>query len=233
MWIAVALGCMLPVLAAEICSFFVAPKQFEDRAECMAYLKSHAWKTPKQFEVFGCVPKPIEAEKVKARFAMPYGIFYHYADTVGDGTGAKVATGDHSAGQHFKVSNPLASDNVIAINRMIVRIADTGPLSADKYGGLAALSNGVEVLLLDGSGATFKDLTDGLPIKTNGEWARVCHDVTIDRFGAGKHYVSVRWTFARAGQPVLLKPGWALAVNLQDDFTGLEDHTFQFQGYAT
>lgn len=66
MWIAVALGCVLPVLAAEICGFYVAPKQFEDKAACMEYLESGEWKTPLQFEVFGCVPKPPDTEKVKA-----------------------------------------------------------------------------------------------------------------------------------------------------------------------
>ena len=87
---------------------------------------------------------------------------------------------------------------------------------------LIQLKNSSDVVLLD--------LTDGLPIKKNADFGRVCYDQKISNIGAGTDIIQVRWTFARAGAPLKMEDGDKLVITFNDDFTGLTDHTFMVQG---
>jgi hypothetical protein len=152
---------------------------------------------------------------------------FRYLDTAGDGSGTKEAIGDYSAGVDFKITAATAS---IDIYRMLVFIEDSGPLSADQYGNLAALTNGIEVKVKNAAGATTVDLTDGIPIKNNAGWARTCYDSTADDYGSGGNFVKVRWTFSASGQPLRIPVGHSFTVELSDNLTGLVEHTFMAQG---
>ena len=149
---------------------------------------------------------------------------YRYLDTVGDGSGTKVATGDYSTPDEFLIS---AGTDTLKIERMIVYIEDGAATAYNKYGAMNALTNGIRIRVKNSSGTFIADLDDGLPIKTNGQWGRLCYDSTI----LGGNSVTVRWTFAKAGQPLTLWPGDSLVVTLSDSMTGLTDHTFRVQGY--
>lgn len=155
---------------------------------------------------------------------------YQYLDTNGDGTGTKQATGNYaSTPTTFKFTGTAKRTY---LNRMIVYLEDSGNFSTENYGaGLAALTNGIEVLLYDSAGTEVDDLTGGIAIKSNGGWARVCHDVSYIEFGAGDNVLSVRWTFANSGKPLLLPRGGELRVALSDDCSGFVEHTFMVQGW--
>ena len=162
--------------------------------------------------------------------AEPSRFIYRRLDTVGDGTGAKSAIGDYSlAAQDFKITAPPAYQYEVA--RMIVSIEDTAGFQAAEYGNLgAALTNGVSVLVTNSSGDTILDLTDGAPVKSNAQWSSLCYDADLKTWGAGNELLAVRWTFTKAGEPILLKPGQSLVVRLNDDFSGLIGHVFEVQG---
>ena len=154
--------------------------------------------------------------------------FYRYLTSDGRYDGGKQATGDHTPAR-FYVGSP---GRVITINRLIVHISDAANPSSDEYGNLgAALTNGIAVNVKDVSGTVVLDLTDALPIKTNADWGRVCYDVQLTSFGAGNDFIQVRWTFAKSGRPLTLPPGYTFGVDLNDDFTGLDGHTFMAQGH--
>ena len=160
-------------------------------------------------------------------------LLFRFLDTNGDGTGTKNANGSYAAGVEFYIQPP--SWECYRLERMIVSITDGGPLSADKYGGLgAALTNGVEVYTANASG-TLVDMTDAVPITTNAAWARQCYDLDADTFGSGDDYVSVRWTFSKAGYPVVLDGSKSerFVVKLNDDLTGITSQYFQVQGLAS
>ena len=155
---------------------------------------------------------------------------FRFLDTAGNGTGTKDAIGDYSSGQKFWIGPPAGKCYVL--HRCIVQIRDTANPSADGYGNLAALTNGIEPsVTING---TKTDLSDGLTVKTNATWGRVCFDVKLDAFGSGNDFISVRWTFSKSGQPFILygDDSDRFDMLLQDNLTGLVGHTFQVQGYV-
>lgn len=153
---------------------------------------------------------------------------YRYLDTAGNGTGTKNAIGDYSTPDEFYISGP--SSGRMVLERMIIHVRDGSGFSAEKYGGLTALTNGLSVAVVT-EGETV-DLTDGVPVKTNAAWGRLCYDLAFHITGAGDDFMSVRWTFSRSGKPIVLKSATdKLGVTLNDDMTGLVEHYFMVQGY--
>jgi len=123
----------------------------------------------------------------------------------------------------------------VAINRMIVSLEDgAGNFNSGGYGvSPTPLTNGIHVEKQDINGNTLVDLDSGVPIKMNGQWAQVCHDVVVHDFGAGNGWMTVRWTFGHSGQPLVLKGEQQekFVITLNDDFDHLISHRFQIQGY--
>jgi hypothetical protein len=149
-----------------------------------------------------------------------------------DGSGVTfAANGDYSgAGQLFRFGPP-AGENW-QVERLIVLIED-GNMPPDEYGELGALTNGIQVIVTGDSRAT-NVISGSLPIKTNTHWSRRCFDgAPIQGFAAGNSVFRVRWTFERAGQDIRLvgDENDHLDVRLDDNFSGLVDHTFFFDGY--
>tara|TARA_R110000796_G_scaffold251769_1_gene383934 strand:- start:1886 stop:2467 length:582 start_codon:yes stop_codon:yes gene_type:complete len=154
-------------------------------------------------------------------------IVSRYLDTVGNGTGTKQALGNYATATPFFITPGVGE--VYDITRLIVYIEDSSGMDNAKYGNIAALTNGITINSVVG-GVT-DDMTDGLAIKTNGQWKRVCYDQHIDSTGAGNDSCAARWTFSASGVPIRLSYGDTLSVVCHDDFTGLIDHTFKIQGH--
>ena len=157
---------------------------------------------------------------------------YRYLDTNGNGTGTKNAIGDYFAAATSFFIQPAAGE-IFRLQRMIVNVHDSQKLKAEEYGNLTALPRGIIVRISDSSGV-IQELTDGIPIKTNGEWGALCFDAELYSAAAGNgDYLRVRWTFANAGYPIRLdgNNGEKLEVVLNDDFTGIVHQYFHVQGY--
>lgn len=157
-----------------------------------------------------------------------------YLDTAGDGSGSKNANGDYSVSGLGETIFYIApeSTQVFEVARLIVSVYDTATMQAQEYGNLGgALGNGITVRVSDSSGVV-NDLTDGVPITINAEWAALCYDADLKSWGSGNELLGVRWTFAKSGEPVRLagKLGEKLEVVLNDDLTGLISHRFMAQG---
>ena len=155
-----------------------------------------------------------------------------YLDTVGDGSGTKNAVGNYSGGVvGFRITPP--SDRIYFITRILVTIRDTGSMDSAKYGNNITLTNGITVTRKNAGGLVL-DLLDGIPVKTNGDWARACHDVKVIGFGSGDEYLSVRWSFFRAGNIGVHLNGADdefFEVELNDNFTNLIEHYFFVEGH--
>ncbi len=159
--------------------------------------------------------------------------FFRYLDTVGDGSGVKNTNLDHSSVQGiYRIAPPAAS--VFRVTRMIISLEDATGFSTAEYGNLGiALANGIGVRIHDGT-STVLDLMDGIPVKTNGAWGRLCYDVNLSTFGTGNEMLLVRWTFDKSGMPLRLDGDQTqeLQVTIDDNLTGLISQYFQVQGYA-
>lgn len=156
---------------------------------------------------------------------------YRYLDTDGDGTGTKNAIGTYAAAaEEFFIAGPASGR--YNIERMIVHVRDAAGFSAEKYGGAAALTNGIRIQAVT-DGETI-NLDDGIAIKTNAAWGRLCYDVNFHTTGAGDDFLSVRWTFSKSGKPLKLSaPTDKLYVTLNDDLDVLVEHYFMVQGWRS
>jgi len=116
------------------------------------------------------------------------------------------------------------------IYRLIVYVEDAG-IRAALYGGISALTNGIKVEVIEADGTTVKlDLLDSDTVNSNGEWASVCYDVAFHTFPSGHDAMAVRWTFPRAGSPLILGPGEIFRVTIQDNLTALTKQHFFVEG---
>ena len=148
--------------------------------------------------------------------------FFRYLDINGDGTGNKAVTGNY-AGEAEEFYLEPAAGQVFICHRMIVGIEDSTGMDVGAYG------NGI-TLTQDGS---VIDLLDGLPIKTNGHWAKMCHDVELRAWGTGNDIITVRWTFTKSGPGLRLigNNNDKLSVTVEDNYSGLLDHKFMVEGH--
>ena len=154
----------------------------------------------------------------------------------GDGLGDPNAIGDQATGGPFYYY--WEATQITEIERMLVLIqAPPANFNAERYGNVVALVDGVQILHLDNDGAVadggatvIEDLTAGQKVKTNAEWGGHCYDDDPNTFGSGDNYVKVRWTFGKAGCPLILYPGERVAVRLNDLFPSLVRHTFKVEG---
>lgn len=157
-------------------------------------------------------------------------LLYRFLDTNGDGTGETNAIGDYSStAQIFKC---VAQDDAeyTEVHRLIVSVEDSGAFDAGAYGNNIALTNGISVFHINSDGYR-NEFTNSKPILKNADWAHYCYDVNLVGFGTGNDTLAVRWTFTKAGKPLILNKGEVFGVQLNDDFTGLEQHLFHIQGY--
>lgn len=151
-----------------------------------------------------------------------------YLDDAGNGAGSKNANGDYSlAAEEFFIS---PSDETYLITSLVALVGGTGTLTADKYGVIAALTNGVQIKTVSDLAQVVTNWTDGVPIKSNKHLYAKCYDAKQVTFSSGDEHVVARWSFMGSGGPVVLHSGYKLVVELNDDFSSLAEHTFLATG---
>ena len=156
-------------------------------------------------------------------------IMSRHLDIVGDGTGLDNVIADYTVPQVFKIA-PAAGE-IFRIERMIGFIQDGGNFTAEGYGGLVALTNGI-ALEYDVKGSVVQLLEEA--VVSNAEWGGQCFDTRYDNFGAGDNMFVFRWTFSKAGGPIILNGdlGEEIRLTAQDNFTGLVKQKFLVQGLS-
>jgi hypothetical protein len=139
------------------------------------------------------------------------------------------AIGDYSGAVERFIWTPLAS-RIAHIARMLVTIEDTGAFDAAKYGNNIVLTNGIHVRVNNvADDSQVHNLTAGAVVN-NSDWGARAFDSQVNSWGVGNEILAVRWTFSRAGSPLVLDDSMYLSVELHDNFTGLVNHRFLIQG---
>ena len=155
---------------------------------------------------------------------------FRYLDTNGNGTGTKNAIGNYGTATSFYITPDSIRQRFI-LHRVLYYIEDDAQgIDLSTYGGITALTNGILVRNIRANGDIY-DLTDGVAIKTNGDIARICYDVTISAFPANNNFVTGRWTFSKSGAPIILNHGDKLEFLMRDNLSTLVAHYFMIQGY--
>ena len=160
-------------------------------------------------------------------------ILSRFASITGDASGTVTninANGNYAGSPTiFKIT--AAPGEHIELQRMIITVEDANLNSFDVYGGAGTLTVGITVFVTDVKGNIVYYLTDPRqPITNMGEWAHYCFDAQILNATSGEDHFVARWTFAKAGIPVTLYPGWSLNILCEDDLRALTEHHFLVQG---
>lgn len=121
-------------------------------------------------------------------------------------------------------------ENGLLVRRAVIFVEDTGNFQASQFGALPQLTNGIDFAVYDDDDTIRSDLLGGIPIRSNAGWSRYMYDVQYLSFGSGSNYFVCRWTFERAGRPLRVSSDNYIGVQINDDLTGLDEFTVQFQG---
>lgn len=165
---------------------------------------------------------------------LPQNKVIRFLDINGDGTGEKdLGTANGSVTPVvFKLRPPIGE--AYALHRMLVHISASPTVSADEYGSLTVLTNGLDLGVYNAADdSLILDLCDGLPVKNNSGWSQRCFDMEPDTFGTGVKFVKARWTFDRAGGPIVISRDEYFGAVVNDNLTALVGHHLQIQGEKT
>ena len=156
-------------------------------------------------------------------------LVFRYLDTNGDGTGDKEMVGNYALSpEEFSIG---CVGRIHVIHRIMVHYTDIGNILSNTYGCGITLTNGIEIECRDNDDSVLIDLLDGIPITDNDGWLHICYDFhALATLGNTKSFAA-RWTFAKSGSPLVLHSGQKLVARLNDDFTGLLEHSMFVQGY--
>lgn len=160
---------------------------------------------------------------------------FRYMDATGDGSGNTNFNLNYSdvglgAEQALLIPGPL---EIFTIARLLISVEDTSGMTANEYGNTGGvLTNGITIKTYDSSDVVTTDITAGVPIKTNAQWGALCYDVARKTWGEGNELLVVRFTLAKSGAPTILdgRKGEYMAINFNDDLTGLISHRYMVQG---
>ena len=146
-----------------------------------------------------------------------------------DGTGTHEAIGDYSSTPVRFTWTPL-ENRTAHIHRMIISVQDTGAFDAAKYGNNLTLTSGVSLTVRNVADDSQAHSYTVEPIKVNAGWAAHCYDTDVKTWGTGDEILIARWTFSRAGSPMILKDTDYVSIDLNDTFVNLVAHRFVIQG---
>jgi len=148
--------------------------------------------------------------------------FWRHLTTTGDGTGDEDMTGNYAPETPGVFSVVCQPDEYLQMHWMSMQLQDAGKFDADKFGGLATLSNGVLLYI-------YNDITDAEPIHAITE-----HPLTQNGHllhyspgnivvgDTGETVIAVKLSFTDAPtEPYKLYPGQGIVAILRDNLTGL------------
>ena len=157
------------------------------------------------------------------------GIIHQFLDVNGDESGATNFNGNYSVTPITAYIQPPAGE-VYVITHLLIAVTDN-LINVDGYGNLSALSNGYDIQVVDSSDTLIVQLSGSLKINTHLDLATRYYHTRYISTGTGSNSMLHNVNFEEDGQPVILKDQQKLRIVLNDDFTGLVDHSFYANGY--
>ncbi len=174
-----------------------------------------------------------EYQKVSS---IPFGESYRplsqYLTIDGTGSTASNVTGNYTGSATDFTYIPDSADRV-HINRIAVRVGDSGGFVPQGFAALAALTNGIDIGVTNDSDFVFK-VNSNQPIKRNLDWNTI-GEVSVTPYSEttySGYTVSIDLSQKYPGGLRLNGAiGDALTVRVNDTFTGLIEHRYLIEGY--
>lgn len=137
---------------------------------------------------------------------------------------------DVTSGTPERFSMTVASGHLFKANRLNVELVD-GAMTPAKFGGLTALTTGLQILHYAADGTTvLKDFMNGQFIKKNADWSALVGTDGTQNIAAGVGSNPVRWSMFKSGEPYFMKAGESLAFEIHDSLDGITDFRAMVQG---
>jgi len=149
----------------------------------------------------------------------------------GDGLGTLSYIGDYST-----VAKDIyyEADSEFRIRTIHANITDDDKVLQETYGSLPSLTNGVKFFIKPSFLGTPIPLVSGYAVHNNYEWSIISSTVDIIAYEdtlKATRTLNISFDLIRDyGVPLVLLPGDQFIVRLNDDFTGLVNHTFHIRG---
>ncbi len=107
-----------------------------------------------------------------------------------------------------------------------------GAITPNKFGGVSALANGCLFEIIDADGSSVLiDFFNGVPIKTNDQFATIAGIDAVATFASGDDWLPVRFTVMKAGKKMRLTAGQRVRWTNRDNLSTIT--RFQFVIQAT
>ncbi len=158
-------------------------------------------------------------------------IVHQFLTVDGDGTGISNAIGDYSSVEEIFYIQP-AIDEVMVIHEILLHIVDSGAIAATGYGGMSALTDGLDVLITNANSPRLSMLP-GL-IKENVDFMHCgLGAFNLVNFTGGIDSIIASFKTVNFGAPIILDGSQEhkIEVVLNDSFVGLVDHHFIAHGF--
>jgi len=147
--------------------------------------------------------------------------------TLKSDTGESNAVGDYRNKPTEFYAQPEPGGKLI-IDYMVVLIGGAEKFAPETYGNLAALENGIDILLC--RSCEELSMTGGNLIRKNTDWSSMSYDMNLHEKPEGGDVLEVPFKLSY-GQKIILSCGDKLKVALNDNFEGLAEHVFYIVAY--
>ena len=119
----------------------------------------------------------------------------------------------------------------IFINQLIITVEDNAKFRYNKYGADIDLSKGIKIYFTNKSGKQYI-IGDILPIQKNRDWLHYPCETEQLAFGNQHSFLKITFNFYKNNNtPIVLRKGNKIGVELNDDFSKLENQTFYIEGF--
>jgi len=117
------------------------------------------------------------------------------------------------------------------LERVTMLLID-GSIDLTKFGGISALTNGLKMYTETAGGTTITNYTTDVTVKKSGDFVLFAGPDAgmVNELGSTDDTQLIRWTFAKAGQPIKLNSGESFNIAVQDDITSLTEFVAMVQG---
>ena len=156
--------------------------------------------------------------------------FQFFLTANGDGTGAVNLNGNYTSPTDFWYEATARYE----IYSLLISISDNANFNQTDYGAITAgLTNGVKLLIrLEDDITEIPILNTGaFPVKTNAQWLSLTADTSLTSFAGLAQSLTVNFDLIdHYGKPFTVTTGQKIIVRLNDNFSGLTNHTFGLRG---
>lgn len=140
------------------------------------------------------------------------------------------AIGDY-ADEKEEFSYTNSSKVKLFITNLDITIEDNAKLKYDKYGSDIKIINGLKIFYTVNGNKKYI-VGDDLPIKTNKDWFHYSCDVEQKNFNNNHSFLKVSFRFCKINDTrFVLAKGQTIGIELNDDFSRLENQTFHIEGF--